>query len=176
MTAYEELGAGRGVRLRALHECDAAQIGRGASWWWIVRGTRPPGSREGGRVGRHGGEKSAEESSADMACSPWGGGVVWLGAEAGGARVARPGGRSGGCFRSAHALVMKCLRRVGEGSTERVPQCARSHIEQVDLIPAQAVKAFLDSGARAACRANGCRSIGLNSEAEALMVWRQQRS
>jgi hypothetical protein len=79
-------------------------------------------------------------------------------------------------FRSAHALVMKCLRRVGEGSTERVPQCARSHIEQVDLIPAQAVKAFLDSGARAACRADGCRSIGLNSEAEALMVWRQQRS
>ena len=79
-------------------------------------------------------------------------------------------------FRSAHALVMKCLRRVGEGSTERVPQCARSHIEQVDSIPAQAVKAFLDSGARAACRANGCRSIGLNSEAEALMVWRQQRS
>jgi hypothetical protein len=129
-----------------------------------------------GRVGRHGGEKSAEESSADMACSPWGGGVVWLGAEAGGARVARPGGRSGGCFRSAHALVMECLRRFGEGSTERVPQCARSHIEQVNLIPAQAVKAFLDSGARAACRANGCRSIGLNSEAEALMVWRQQRS
>ena len=76
VTAYEELGAGRGVRLRALHECDAAQIGRGASWWWIVRGTRPPGSREVGRVGRHGGEKSAEESSADMACSPWGGGVV----------------------------------------------------------------------------------------------------
>ena len=104
------------------------------------------------------------------------GGVVWLGAEAGGARVARPGGRSGGCFRSAHALVMECLRRFGEGSTERVPQCARSHIEQVNLIPAQAVKAFLDSGARAACRANGCRSIGLNSEAEALMVWRQQRS
>ena len=27
-------------------------------------------------------------------------------------------------FRSAHALVMKCLRRVGEGSTERVQQCA----------------------------------------------------
>ena len=47
MMAYEELGAGRGVRLRALHECDAAQIGRGASRWWNVRGTRPPGRREG---------------------------------------------------------------------------------------------------------------------------------
>ena len=91
-----------------------------------------------------------------MACSPMvgGGGFGWerrrvepvlLGQ--GVAAVAR--------FRSAHALVMKCLRRVGEGSAERVPQCARSHIEQVDSIPAQAVKAFLDSEASAACRANG---------------------
>ena len=54
---------------------------------------------------------------------------------------------------------------------------ARSR-DKSSTIPAQAVKAFLDkldSGASAACRANGCRSIGLNSEAEALMVWRQQR-
>ena len=31
-----------------------------------------------------------------MACSPMVGGGVWLGAEAGVARLARPGGRSGG--------------------------------------------------------------------------------
>ena len=85
-------------------------VGRAGGGLSVALGLLEAG--RGGRVGRHGGEKSAEESSADMACSPivWGG-VGWerrrvlLGQ--GVAAVARA--------RSAHALVMKCLRRVGEG-------------------------------------------------------------
>ena len=91
-------------------------VGRTGGGTSVALGLLAAGRGRRGRVGRHGSEKSAEESSADMACSPMvmGGEFGWerrrvepvlLGQ--GVAAVAR--------FRSAHALVMKCLRRVGEG-------------------------------------------------------------
>ena len=89
-------------------------VGRTGGGPSVALGLLAAGRGRRGRVGRHGSEKSAEGSSADMACSPMVGEFGWerrrvlpvlLGQ--GVATVARA--------RSAHALVTKWLRRAGEG-------------------------------------------------------------